>query len=178
MVGVVSLLDEENSTFIRELWAGLTKEFGFSGTHADSSPHVSFHVAAEYDMDAVDARLQSLAKSIPPFEAQTNGIGIFPGDEIVVHLPVIRQPRLTVMQRAVFDEIRHCARGDEHYYRPDQWVPHITLGRWDRSADVVADVVRYLASRELDRSFPVDNLSVIEETGETRRVVCRYPLEP
>lgn len=180
MLGVVSLLDEEHTTFVRRIWADLTREFGDNGTDASSSPHVSYHVADAYDLEKTEERLVSLARSIPQVDATTTGIGLFLGAEHVVYLPVVRQPRLTVMQRAVFNEVRDHAEGQHASYRPESWVPHITLGRWAADRDVAPDAIRFLLGREaeLALAFTVDNLSIIEETGEDRRVVCSHKLAP
>ncbi len=178
MLGVVALLDEETSTFVRGLWTALTREFGFSGTHADSSPHVSFHAAEEYELEQVEQRLRSLGHSIPPLETHTNGLGMFFGDTHVLYLPVVRPPRLTVLQRAVFEEVRGHAKGDHGLYRPDTWVPHITLGQWEAGKDVVPDAIRFLSGEKLTFSFSIDNLSLAEETGEQRRVISTHRLEP
>ncbi len=178
MLGVVSLLDEANSTFVRELSQGLASEFGIAGIDADASPHVSFHVAESYEIDDVEKRLRSLARSVPPVETRTAGAGIFFGEEHVLYLTVVRNPRLTVLQRTVYDEVRHHATGEHLSYHPFEWVPHITLGRWPAGQDVTGDVMRYLAGRAdtLRRELVLDNLSVIEERGETRRVVTRHDL--
>lgn len=177
MIGIVALFDEENSSYIRGLWTSITQEFGFSGTHADSSPHLSFHVADRYDLEATQTRLKSLVCSVPVLEAPTtNGIGVFAGEDQVVYLPVVRIPRLTVMQRAIFDEVHRHAEDENTYYRPETWVPHVTLGRWPAEQDVAADVVRFLLGKDLERDLRLDNLSMIEERGETRRVISTHKL--
>jgi 2'-5' RNA ligase len=176
MLGVVSLLDEENSSFIRGLWEELTREFGFSAMTADSSPHVSFHVAEQYDRAKVEERAKSLARSLPPFATKTAGIGVFPGAEQVVFLPVVRTPRLTVVHRAVLDEIKGLHSGDAGLYTPDEWVPHVTLGRWEASKNVAGDAVRYLVGRDLVRDLLIDNIALLEEGNETRHLHFVYKL--
>lgn len=178
MLGVVSLLDEETSSFVRSLWEDLRREFGFSGMAADSSPHLSFHVAEHYDMAKVEAQVKSIARSTPPFASKTTGIGVFHGAEDVVFLPVVRRPRLTVVQRVIHDELKQHSDGALDFYAPDAWMPHVTLGRWDAAKAVVGDVVRFLTSRDLDRELPLDNFAMLEDGGETRRVHFVHRLTP
>ncbi|MDZ7728585.1 MAG: 2'-5' RNA ligase family protein [Dehalococcoidia bacterium] len=177
MPGVVSLLDEENSQYVRGLWEALRGEFGFSGLYPESAPHISYHVADSYDVEALEASVKTLARSMPPFDVVTNGLGVFASDdEHIVYLPVVRHPRLTVVQRTVFDEVDRHATGDTARYRPVDWVPHITLGRWDAAKNVVPDAVRFLLGHELRRSIAINNLSALEEQGEAHRTLFCYEL--
>jgi len=178
MLGVVSLLDEETSSFIRSLWEDLGREFGSSGMPSDASPHLSFHVAEHYDLKKAEAQVKSLARSLPPFASKTTGIGVFHGAEHVVFLPVIRHARLTVVQRAIADELKPICGGALDFYNPDAWMPHITVGRWDAAQGNLGDVVRYLSTRELDRALPFDNLAMAEDGGEIRKIHFQYRLTP
>lgn len=170
MLGVVALLDEQSSSFIRNLWEALSREFGPGGMTAGSAPHVSFHVAEQYNVAGLEARVKSLARSLPPFTTKTAGIGVFPGAEHVIHLPVVRTARLTVVHRVITDEIQGEFSGGNDFYLPDCWVPHVTLGRWPAEREVAAGAVRFLASRDLDRVLALDNLALLEEGAETRSV--------
>src|SRR5690606_23454321 len=107
-----------------------------------------------------------LANSMPPVASETTGLGLVCGEEQVVYLPVVRTPRLTLTQRTVRDEVRVLCSGEQEFYHPNLWVPHITLGRWEASKNVAGDVVRYLSNRELVRPIPLNNIAVLEEQGE------------
>lgn len=175
MPGVVSLLDEETSQYVRSLWEVISAEFGFSGLYPESSPHISYHVADSYTMEALEKSVTTLARSLPPFDVTTNGLGIFTTDEEhILYLPVVRRPRLTVVQRTVFDEVDRHGQGDTTRYQPDNWMPHITLGRWEAARNIAPDAARLLIERDLRRSISLTGLSALEEQGESHRMLFSY----
>src|SRR5690606_22120468 len=117
MPGVVVLLDEERAARVQELASGLSR---FGGTPATTGfPHVTLHAADSYDMERVQRGVTSLARSLPPFELSTAGAGIFPGEPSYVYLTVVRRPRLTVVQRAVYEEICRFAAEGDRVWEPD-----------------------------------------------------------
>lgn len=181
MVGVVSLLDDECSALVHSLWESLAREFGPGGMFPDSAPHLSLHVADSYDLAEVEKRVKSLAYSNTPFAARTAGLGLFFGESLVVHLPVVRSSRLTVLQRTTHDEIRRHAQGDTSLYQPNNWSPHITLGMWPAESVKAGAIVDYIVSKGTDQlalEFTVDSLSAIEDDGEARRVHFTHKFAP
>lgn len=173
MVGVVTLLDDECGAVLRSLWESLAREFGRGGLFPDSSPHLSLHVADSYDLAEVEKRVVSLAASNPPFTIKTAGLGLFFGESLVVHLPVVRSSRLTVLQRSTHDEIRRHAQGDTARYEPNTWMPHITLGMWPADSAKAGAIVDYIVAQgteQLALESQVESLGVIEDDGESRRV--------
>jgi len=47
------------------------------------------------------------------------------------------------------------------YYRPEQWIPHITLADGDVLKKLLLDVVRLLSERDFNWEIEVTNLSLI-----------------
>jgi 2'-5' RNA ligase len=181
MVGVVSLLDDECSALVRSLWESLVREFGPGGMFPDSAPHLSLHVADSYELPEVEKRVKSLASSNPPFPAKTAGLGMFFGESLVVHLPVVRSSRLTVLQRTTRDEICRHAQGDTSLYEPNNWTPHITLGMWPAESAKAGAIVDYIVAQgtsQLALEFTIDSLSAIEDDGEARRVHFTHKFAP
>lgn len=173
MVGVVTLLDDECSAVVRSLWESLAREFGPGGMFPDSVPHLSLHVAESYDLAEVYKRVKSLASSNPPFTIKTAGLGLFFGESLVVHLPVVRSPRLTVLQRTTYDEVKVHAQGDTSLYHPNSWAPHITLGMWPSDSAKAGAIVDFIVAQgagQLALESRVDSLGVIEDDGESRTV--------
>lgn len=177
MRGIVSLLDQESTDFVRGLWAAIANEFGPGASPPGFVPHVSLHVAEDYKLEETEARVRSLALSIPPLETVTTGVGVFTGDEHIVYLPVVRTPRLTVLQRAVVAEAAVFATQPIDVFDPDRWVPHITLGRWDAAADTAANVVRFLLDKAHTRPLALDNLALLADEGEGHATLFRHQLE-
>ena len=65
MYGIVSVLDEEHQVAVWELWEDIEREFDvvLSETHV---PHFSYHVATQYEPDAIERLLTSIASSTAP----------------------------------------------------------------------------------------------------------------
>ncbi len=102
MHGVVSLLDGVHQQAIADLWDELEQTCGIKRLREILPyPHVSYHVAEEYDFDRLDGALTRLAATSAPFVVQTTGVGIFTGASPVLYLAVVRNPELTRYQQRV-----------------------------------------------------------------------------
>jgi hypothetical protein len=75
MHGVVSLLDDEHWRAVEALWAELRDRFGLRDVPVVPFPHFSYHVAADYDFDALEATLDRFAAATPPFRVRAGGLG-------------------------------------------------------------------------------------------------------
>ncbi|MEO6889414.1 MAG: hypothetical protein ABI456_09040 [Ktedonobacteraceae bacterium] len=68
MHAVVSLLDEEHTRAIKELWAELERDFGVRKLSVILPyPHYSYQVARQYDEQQLVARTEELARRTAPF---------------------------------------------------------------------------------------------------------------
>ncbi|GBD24410.1 RNA 2',3'-cyclic phosphodiesterase [bacterium HR29] len=169
---VVSLLEEPAAGHLRTLWEGLEREFGLQPPA--SPPHLTYHAAEAYDLERVGAALKSLGRSLPPFTVRCEGLALFPADPAVLSISVVRTPRLTLLQRNVFEEVRGHARDGSPYHHPDRWMPHLTLARGTFAPDVLGAMVAWLVRQELSFEVAVTNLGVID--GEGSAVICRHEL--
>jgi 2'-5' RNA ligase len=173
MRGVVLLVDDEHRDRVQRMAESLSR---FGGTPSTVGlPHVTLHAAEDYDIEAVKARVLSLGRSLPPFEVVTTGLGIFPGSPTYVYLSVVRSPRLTVLQRAVVEEISHHCTGAESVWMPPRWMPHITLAMFENGAPVGAAVDALLAE-ETAFSFPATHLTLMEGEPDAS-ILLSAPLE-
>jgi 2'-5' RNA ligase len=174
MEGIVSLLDEEHTCLTEGLWAELEHEFGLRGISVTPFPHFSHHVAQGYDKEALGLILQRMAQHTQAFQIQASGLGIFPGLAPVLYVPVIRTRELSQFHASVWQHTAHTASGTIDHYRPENWLPHITLAMIDTHKDNLPNVIRLLGERPLHWHIAVDNLSFIEDTGQGQRVRFRF----
>ncbi len=186
--GVASLLDASSSARVRALWALAKREFGLRGVQAMPYPHFSYHLAAGYDRPALDISLTALARSLAPFSVLTRGLALFDNAGPVLYVAVDRDPVLAEVHRKVWEVSERHARGLEsptassEYYRPENWVPHITLAHGEeRNAHPLApETVRALRaafeSQPLEWTVRIDSLSVVVDDGEVQRPVRTIPL--
>ncbi len=176
MHGVVSLLDSTYDAQVERLWAELDADFGVRGVYVTPYPHVSYHVAAQYDLLRLDPILQRMAGETAPFRLRTAGLGVFTGAQPVLYLPVVRTAPLSLVHAALWQAIAPAAGGSNGYYHPDQWMPHITIGFGDVTPDRLAPIIRRLAARPFNWDIAVDQFAVIYDSGAGQVVHARYPL--
>lgn len=175
MHGVVSLLDDEHYTQLEGIWRELADEFGVRGIYVTPYPHFTYQVAEAYDVKAVEAVLHRRAQRMRPFKIRTAGLGIFTLSQPVLYIPVVRGPELSALHQEIWREIAQtpsCEVAD--YYRPENWVPHITLAHGDVDHNQLARIVRVLAARNFHWELTVNNLSLIYDTGTEQGLRCRF----
>src|SRR5262249_28369422 len=128
MQGIVSLLDEGHATRITAVWASLQDRLGLQGMDVPPFPHVSYHVAEQYEVTLLEPIMRAYAAHTAPFEVETTGLGIFTtGLQPVLYLTVVRRPRLSALQAALWPTLAALSAGIIEDYHPYQWTPQTTL---------------------------------------------------
>jgi 2'-5' RNA ligase len=174
MLGVVIPLEGEAAGSIRDVLAELD---GVIRHMPREVPHISLHVAQEYERSRLDSVLRSLARSASPFAVKVAGFGVFTGQPAILHLNVVRSSRIAVLQRTVSQELVSFSIGPDHHFQPDQWVPHITLARERLAPAEIARAAERLAGRALALELPARSLALLEDMFDGQRILARYPLE-
>jgi 2'-5' RNA ligase len=174
MEGIVSLLDEEHYRLTKSLWSKLESEFGLRGVYITPFPHFSYHVAHHYDKERLEPILQRVAQDTQAFQIQASGLGIFAGKPPVLYAPIVRTRQLSAFHATVWQQTAHTASGTIDYYRPEGWLPHITLAFGDIHKDNLPEVIRLLSERPLHWHIAINNLSFIEDTGQGQEVRFRF----
>jgi 2'-5' RNA ligase len=177
---VVSLLDREHCRLVEELWRRLRDRFGLRGVDRAPFPHVTYVVAESGDRAMLESRLASLAGSRHSFTLLATGLGVFPGDDPVLYVPVVRSASLSSIHSAI--EAAHADGGGAvlEHYRSDRWLPHITLAWGDVDADILAAAVGELAGTPIDWPVSIDNLTLVDpEPGDGEGLrLQRFALNP
>ena len=179
MQGIVSLLDPSHAAQITAMWARLQDQLGLQGMDIPPFPHVSYHVAEQYEVAVVEPILRAFAAHTAPLEVVTTGLGIFTrGLQPVLYVTVARHPDLSVLQAALWPTLAAFSAGINEYYHPAQWVPHITLHHGNLNADVLAEAVRCLSHWDCLWRLRLDNLTLLVSDGEPpqHHVQAQYPL--
>jgi 2'-5' RNA ligase len=179
---VVSLLDVEASTEIRAAWARLESELGLHGVLVMPHPHFSYQVAGGYDRTGVESTLAGLAEEIAPFEIHTNGIATFEGQWPVVYVVVKKDPALQALHLRVWNACLPHAAAPVSYYRPEAWIPHVTLAHGEErnsvplSTDQVRSVLDLVNPKEFEWTITVDNLALVWDDGAVQSPVRTFRL--
>ena len=175
MHGIVSLLDEQHSKRVQDVWAILERRLGLRGIYATPYPHLSYHVAEHYEVDLLKPILRQVAANTPPFEVVTTGLGIFiTGLNPLLYITVARSPRLSELNAALWPILSSFSAGIVEYYHPEQWVPHLTLSQGDITRDDLADAVRQLSQLDVTWRFAIDNIALLYDEEETRQDIIQY----
>lgn len=176
MHAVVSLLDERHERLVEDLWAELDRAFGLRGVSMTPFPHFSYQVAGGYDPDALRPILQRCARDQQPFAVRTGGLGLFTGPNPVLYVPVVRDEPLTRFHGALWSNLAGAGAGVLPYYRPESWLPHITLAHGDLTRDTLPAIVRALGARDFGWEIAVETLDLIYDTGERQELRLRFAL--
>ncbi len=176
MHGLVSLLDDKHFRLVEEIWDELEKDFGVRNLYVTPFPHFSYQVAETYDMELAAGVLSEVARSTAPFKVRTTGLGIFNITHPVLYVPVVRSPELSDLHETLWREVTRTATGATEYYRPEMWMPHITLAHGDIDIDRLTVAVRGLSGRNFHWEISIDNLSVIFDTGTEQGLRHRFNL--
>lgn len=166
MHGVVSLLDEKNSRTVRSLSEKLEETFGVHARYKTPAPHFSYLVAAEYDFLRLEDTLQRFAKKSRKFRVHAGGLGLFTGPNPVLYIPVVRTAELSRFHASLSKSIEFTASGVPRHYRPESWVPHITLAQGGVNEHTLRKVIGGLGRKKLELDIAVDNLAVFKFDGK------------
>jgi hypothetical protein len=176
MHAVVSLLDGRHYRVVEGLWAELDRAFGLRGVAVTPFPHFSYQVAAGYDPDTLRPILQRRARDQPPFRVRTGGLGLFTGASPVLYVPVVRDEALTRFHGALWSSLAGAGAGVLPYYRPEHWLPHITLAHGDLTGDDLPAIVRALGGRDFGWAIAGETLELIYDTRAGQEVRLRFAL--
>ena len=179
MHGIVSLLDDQHSRRVKDVWANLEKNLGLRGIYTMPYPHLSYHVAEHYEVALLEPVLREVAANTPRFEVVTTGLGIFMAGlnpSLTIH--VARGPRLNELNATLWPVLSAFSAGIVAYYHPEQWAPHITLSHGDITRDDLADAVRQLSQMEQTWRCVIDNIALLYDDDETQedKVQYQFPL--
>lgn len=177
MHGIVSLFDEHITKAVQNLWVELANDFGVRQlAELIPYPHVSYHVAQEYEEQELVRHIEDLAWQATPFQIQTTGLALFTGAHLVLYVPIIRTLELSQFHQNIWQAITPMGSGFSPYYQPANWVPHITLAEHDINPENLACILAHLSSHPLRWDILVDNLAIIWNTGTPQepRYELRY----
>jgi 2'-5' RNA ligase len=174
MHGVVSLLDPQAARLVESIWVELENEFGLSSMYVPRIAHFSYQIADEYNVKRLGAALEQLAQSQRPFRVRTTGLGLFTGSRPVLYIPVIRNSELAQMHSALWQAINGAGTGVSDLYRPENWMPHITLAQGDLDKDNLPRLVGWLSDRDFTWEITVNNVGLIYQTGNEYRLKFRF----
>jgi ribosomal protein S18 acetylase RimI-like enzyme len=165
MIGIVSLLTGSGYLVVRRAQRKLVERHGVS-IDGFARPHVTYAVGTlEGELDALSRRLAILAAETDPVIIQAIGLGIFPGPQPVLYLPVPRGPELASVQQQVCDHLVAAGGVLEPNYGRDSWLPHVTLTTHGLTNDGLPGAIGDLPAPCLNLKNRLIGLSLAEEVA-------------
>lgn len=137
-------LDEATSATIEAIAARVTRECPDVATISSirATPHMSLAIYDDLDLERIPADLCLFAAGLSAFDLRIGSIGLFPAElpGVVFLAPVVSHALLD-LHRRYHDLLTRYQPTCWHYYRPGNWVPHITIAM-DIPARTLPDVIR------------------------------------
>jgi 2'-5' RNA ligase len=166
MHSVVSLFDEHITKIVQDLWVELANDFGVRQlAELIPYPHVSYHVAQQYEEQELVKHVEALAWQATPFQIQTTGLALFTSSHLVLYVPIIRTLELSQFHQNVWQTVIPMGSGTSLYYQSASWVPHITLAEYDINPENLARILAHLSSYPFRWDIMIDNLAILWNTG-------------
>ena len=170
MQGIVSLLDAASEEVVRSLWAKLARGWGLrEGPRSAPVPHISYHVAEEYDLARVGPLMRCVAADAAPLSVRITGVQAFTEAEPVMYLAVERSAELLALHTAIWNAIEDAGIAHDTWkvYAPEYWVPHVTLAMGDLTRETLEEIVSAWSGRDMRRTVRVSAISFFGEASYT-----------
>ena len=177
MYALVSLLNGEPRDELHALCGDLRREFCACGLYVTTFAHVSYQVAAAYNLEQLGPTLVALASQVTPFKARLTGLGVFTGDNPVVFIPVVRNSALTRLHQLLWEHVAEIATDLAGYYHPERWIPHVTLVRGDVDHENLGQIVRRLSEHDVNWEVTIDHIALIFDRDTEQGTQFVIPLK-
>lgn len=173
MLAITSLLAPRNARRIRGIIQSLETKFGLTDVQATPAPHLTFMLANVplRKVEDLGVALRQVAATTPSFPAYTTGLGVFPGENPVIYVPVLRSIDLNLLHQRVLDVTTPLCRGTDRFNTPARWLPHLSLALHDTTPDLLGPVLRYLNQETYNLRLNINNLAIMEQEGDL--FVCK-----
>lgn len=132
--GAILTFDQQTDAWLRGMWQAI-EDAGLPSVFLEQNypPHVTLLACEDLDLEGLlEHDLDGYLASHPPLNIDFHGFGIFTGSPPVIYLGVTRSPALSALHAAFWEAVESYATQPHPLYRPEAWVPHVTL---DLAAD-------------------------------------------
>ena len=163
MVAVVSLLDADHTKIVNEIIEDLEQTFGIRGVQITADPHITWLICEVGKLKQLKAYLSHISTQINPIKVNTTGLGIFPGENPVIFVPVIRADGFNQVHATLYEGIRAFSKHTVNFYNPDQWVPHISLALRDTTPELLPAIITHLNKRTYNWQIELNNISILRK---------------
>jgi 2'-5' RNA ligase len=161
--GIITILRDDQTQKISKTWADLHQACGLPDANLSPVPHLTWHIANNYDLPALKEQLSAWCARRRSFWLRAAGLGVFTAPEPVLYIPVIKNPRLLRFHQDLLRYVLPLAGSASEYYAPEGWIPHITLAFGNLEPETMGCAVKNLAFRLVTIDFKVDQLILVHQ---------------
>ena len=166
MLAITSLLSAPHVLHINGIIKRLEEKFGLDDVQATLDPHLTYQLAGVRKLSSLKKVLADVADTTPPFPAFTTGLGVFPGAQPVIYIPVLRSDALNALHRRILAATAPLCLRTDKFSGPDCWLPHISLALHDTTPDLLGPVLSYLNQEAYNLKLTIDNITILRQEGE------------
>ncbi|SHJ60629.1 2'-5' RNA ligase [Hymenobacter daecheongensis DSM 21074] len=166
MLAITSVLSPHYAARINRLIKSLETKFGLNDVQATPEPHITYQLAGVRKLSALHAALRQVAAATPPFAVHTTGLGVFPGPNPTIYIPVLRTNELNQLHQRILAATAPLALRTDRFSGPECWLPHISLALHDTTPALLGPVLQYLNQQTFNLKLPVDNLTILRQQGD------------
>lgn len=176
MLAITSLLSPKYAAHINKIIKSLEAEFGLDDVQATPDPHITYQLAGVRQLSALKAVLHDVARTTPPFPAFTTGLGVFPGPNPVIYIPVLRSNELNALHQRILQATAPLCLRTDKFSSAECWLPHISLALHDTTPELLGPVLQYLNEQTFNLKISINNLAILRQEGEffVREKVFRF----
>ena len=166
MLAITSLLSAPHVLHINGIIKRLEEKFGLDDVQATLDPHLTYQLAGVRKLSSLKKVLAEVAATTRPFPAFTTGLGVFPGAQPVIYIPVLRSDALNALHHRIREATAPLCLRTDKFSGPDCWLPHISLALHDTTPDLLGPVLSYLNQETYNLKLTIDNIAILRQEGE------------
>ncbi len=134
MYAILSILDQHSLDQVHRLRTQILEACQINADVFGLEPHISWQGALDYDLPKVEQNLTAISSRLRPFEVNVGGLGIFSGENPVIHLVVTRSEIMSTVRSSLWEANLLAATQLNPYFSADLWIPHISLFYVEKNA--------------------------------------------
>ncbi|HEX8426338.1 2'-5' RNA ligase family protein [Hymenobacter sp.] len=166
MLAITSLLNPQNADRINRIIKSLETEFGLDDVQATADPHITYQLAGVRKLSALNQCLRDVARHTTPFVVHTTGLGLFPGPNPVIYIPVLRSDELNHLHQRILHATKPLCLRTDKFSGPDCWLPHISLALHDTTPELLGPVLQYLNQQTFNLKISINNITILRQEDE------------
>ena len=164
--GLISQLPLPYYQAVRKIWSELDHHFGIKPVWQNPTPHFSWQIAENHNLDAIVPLLEAFCKEYQPFPIETQGLAHFDGEEKILFIKIVPDEKVVDLHEKLWDILLPHSQMASALYSPQNWVPHITLASEDLTETMMRETKDFLAMESFLWRMRVDNILLASQRSE------------